>query len=151
MTDIRFATPHDLPDIHRLVQALSAFHDQIAQVTLDGLHYIFFGPAPSAIALVAQLDGATIGYAGLTSTMVIHDGQPRIDVHHLYIVEAHRGEGVGTALIAAAKEYAIAQNAQRLTIGTDPGNPTAIAAYRAMPALEEITGFGPRFAIDLTS
>lgn len=151
MTDIRFATPDDLPDLYQLVQALSAFHDQTAQVSQDALHEIFFGPVPSAVALVAQLDGKIIGYAGLTSTMVIHDGVPRIDVHHLYIAQGHRAKGVGTALIAAAKDYAIAKNAQRLTIGTDPGNPTAIAAYRAMPALEEITGFGPRFAIDLTS
>jgi hypothetical protein len=50
---------------------------------------------------------------------------------------------VRTALITAVKHHANTLGVSRLTIGTDPDN--AIAAYRAMPDLEEITGFGPRF------
>lgn len=151
MTDITHATPADLPDILVMIQGLSAFHGDTAQVTLEQLHDIFFGPAPMGTALIAKLDGTPVGYAGLTSTMVLHDGKIRLDIHHLYVHDGHRAAGIGQALITAAKAHAIVTGATRLTIGTDAGNATAIAAYRAMPILDEITGSGPRFRLDLTS
>ena len=47
-------------------------------------------------------------------------------------------------LIMAARDFAAQQGTTRITIGTDPGNASAQAAYRAM-GLDEITGSGPRF------
>jgi GNAT superfamily N-acetyltransferase len=150
MTDITHATPADLPDILEMVQGLSAFHGDTADVTLGQLREIFFGTAPMGTALIAKQDGVAIGYAGLTPTMILHRGRVRIDIHHLFITEGHRATGIGSALIAKAKTIALAQNAERLTIGTDPDNAVSIAAYRAMPALTEISGMGPRFIVDLT-
>lgn len=150
MTEITFATPADLPAVHAMIAALSIFHGDTAQVTMDELQTILFGPTPLAIALIAKSDGAAIGYAGLTSTIVLHQGKLRIDIHHLFVDEAYRAKGVGTALIAAATSYAKGQNTAGMTIGTDPDNAVSIAAYRAMPMLTEMSGFGPRFSVDLT-
>lgn len=149
MIDIALARPTDLPDIHKMVRALSAFHNERAGVTFEQLQDKFFAPCPMATALLARQDGRAVGYAGLTPTMVIHDGKIRIDIHHLFVHEGHRSKGIGTALIKAAKAHALSRVATRLTIGTDPNNATAIAAYRAMPQLEEITGSGPRFRVTL--
>lgn len=149
MAEITIATPADLPDILAMIQALSAFHGDVAAVTLAQLDDIFFGAAPVGTALIATSGGKAVGYAGLTPTMVLHEAKTRIDIHHLFVIDAHRGTGIGTALIAAAKRYARDAGATRLTIGTDPSNETAIAAYRAMPELTEITGTGPRFTINL--
>ncbi len=151
MTDpsITPARPADLPDIHAMVRALSAFHGDTAQVTLAHLQEIFFGTPPQAHALIARANGAPIGYAGLTQTTIIHEGRPMLDIHHLYVRETHRAKGVGTALIEACKDHARAIGATRLTIGTDPRNATAIAAYRAMPILRENLTSGPRFIVPL--
>jgi GNAT superfamily N-acetyltransferase len=149
MTDITFAARHDLPAIHDMVRALSAFHGEVAAVTYPELEKMFFGAAPMAKALITKQNGAPVGYAGLTPTMVIHDGRLRIDIHHLFIHDGHRVKGIGTALIAAAKDFAISVVATRLTIGTDPDNATSIAAYTAMPDLQEMTGGGPRFRVNL--
>ncbi len=81
----------------------------------------------------------------LIPTLVLHRGAPRLDIHHLFVAQDHRGRGVGTALIKAVKHHAKTLGVSRLSIGTVPDNATATAAYRAMPDLEEITGFGPRF------
>ena len=150
MTDISHARPSDLIDIQSMIQALSAFHGDDAQVTMAKLQDIFFGAAPMGTALIAKTNGVAVGYAGLTPTMVLHDGKIRLDIHHLYVVENMRANGIGKALILAAKAHARDIGATRLTIGTDPHNRTAIAAYRAMDICEEITGAGPRFRIDLT-
>lgn len=149
MTDIRFALPADLPVIMDMVRALSAFHGDEAKVTDGQLHDMFFGPAPMATALIAWHGSTPVGYAGLTPTMVIHDGRIRMDIHHLFVRENLRKQGIGKALIAVARDHAISLGATRVTIGTDPDNATSIAAYRAMDNLTEVTGFGPRFWVDL--
>lgn len=150
MTEITLARPSDLIDIHKMIRALSAFHADEAAVTLAHLQDIFFGTAPTATALIAKTDDTAVGYAGLTPTTVLHEGSIRLDIHHLFVTERHRAKGVGTALVRAAKAHAQSIGATRLTIGTDAGNATAIAAYRAIDMLDEITGSGPRFRIDLT-
>ncbi|AKS45413.1 Acetyltransferase (GNAT) family protein [Octadecabacter temperatus] len=150
MTDISFATRSDLPAIYDMICALCAYHGDEAQVGLLQLDDIFFGTSPTGTALIAKQGDTPLGYAGVTSATAIHERRPRLDIHHLFVIESHRARGIGKSLITAAKAHAISVDALRLTIGTDPGNETAIAAYRAMPDLEEITGSGPRFAIDLS-
>ena len=145
---IEMATPRDLLRMQQLIRALSAFHGDDAQVTLEQLQNIFFGACPKGVAFLARADGETIGYAGVLETVAVHSAIPRFDIHHLHVVETRRSQGIGRALIAAAKEYATARGARGLTIGTDPKNATAQAAYRAM-GLEEITGMGPRFWIEI--
>lgn len=146
---VTMAKPSDLPHIQKLIRALSAFHGDTATVTLEQLQDIFFGPKAKGMAFVAKDGDQIIGYAGVLETIAIHSAIPRLDIHHLHVVDNRRSQGVGKALIAAAKTHATARGAKGLTIGTDPRNATAQAAYRAM-GLEEITDAGPRFWIEIT-
>ncbi len=151
MTDIiiRPARPRDLPDILDMVRALSAFHGDVATISLESLQWALF-ESGQATALLAERRSDVIGYAGLTNTVTLHTGQSRIDIHHLYVAERHRSSGVGRALIDAAKRKALEIGAVGLTIGTDPRNAVAVAAYRAM-GLEELTGVGTRFWIPVAA
>jgi GNAT superfamily N-acetyltransferase len=110
MTDtspsITLATTPDLPDILAMIRALSAFHGDSAQVSQTQLHHAFFGPAPVATAFIAKLNGTAIGYAGLIPTLVLHSGETRLDIHHLFVAQDHRSRGVRTALITAVKHHA---------------------------------------------
>jgi GNAT superfamily N-acetyltransferase len=135
----------DLPRIHEMICALSAFHGDEATVTMERLEDVLFTSGLST-AFVAREGDALIGYAGLNFTTEIHSGRTRIDIHHLFIEENHRAKGVGRALITTAKELGRAQGAKGVTIVTAPNNETAQAAYRAM-GLKEITDAGPRFWI----
>ncbi|WP_341368713.1 hypothetical protein [Yoonia sp. BS5-3] len=67
MTEISvdLATPRDLPRIQTLIRALSAFHGDDAQVTLEQLQAVFFGTPAPAIAFAARHNGQIIGYAGV--------------------------------------------------------------------------------------
>ena len=138
------ATPRDLTRLQEMIRALSAFHGDEAAVTLEQLQVIFFGPDKKGTALVAREAQMIVGYAGITQSVVIHSGEPRLDIQHLFIAENRRNRGIGKHLIMAARDFAAEQGATRITIGTDPGNASAQAAYRAM-GLDEITGSGPRF------
>ncbi len=151
MTDleISLARPSDLPDILSMIRALASFHGDTATITHEALQEALWGDTATVTALVAKSDGAAVGYAGITWDIILHEGARRADIHHLYVKEAHRARGVGAALIARARDHAKETGAVRLTIGTDPDNATAIAAYRAMDALVENTNPGPRFAVRL--
>lgn len=152
MTDIliELARPRDIPRMQQLIRELSAFHGDVADVTLEQLQGIYFGPSPKGIALLAREADDTIGYAGVLETVAVHSAVPRFDIHHLHVIETRRSQGVGRALIAAAKTYAASRGARGLTIGTDPRNASAQAAYRAM-GLKEITDAGPRFWIEIAT
>jgi len=150
MTDltIDIATPRDLRRMQELIRQLSAFHGDTAAVTLEQLQDIFFGPRSRGIALLARRMGETVGYAGVIESIIVHSAIPRFDIQHLHVVETQRGQGIGRALIAAAKAHATTHGALGLTIGTDPNNKSAQGAYRAM-GLEEMTGAGPKFWIEI--
>lgn len=146
----QMASPKHLPSIQQLIRALSAFHGDTAQVSLEQLQTIFFGNQPKGTAWIAIADRQIIGYAGLLETVAIHSAIPRFDIHHLFVVDAWRSKGIGKQLIAATKAYATDRGARGLTIGTDPRNASAQRAYRAM-GLEEITDAGPRFWIPIVA
>lgn len=139
------AQPADLPRIHEMICALSAFHGDEATVTMDQLADTLFSSGLST-AFVAREGDELIGYAGLNFTTELHSGRRRIDIHHLFVEKEFRAKGVGRALISAAKDLGRDKSAKGVTIGTAPSNTTAQAAYRAM-GLEEITDAGPRFWI----
>ncbi len=149
MIEITPARPSHLPDLLTMIRALSAFHGDEATVTLEHLQDLFFGDADAATAIVAMQEHRAIGYAALTRDIVLHEGSLRMDIHHLFVSETHRAQGVGTALISAAREVALERGATRLTIGTDPRNGAAIAAYRAIEGLDEMLDPGPRFRVRL--
>lgn len=149
MTTIRTARPADLPDILAMIRALSAFHGDTAAVTLEQLQTFFFDPEAPATALLAHHDDRLIGYAGLLPHLRLHSGARSLDIQHLYVAENRRGQGVGRALIAAARDIAQSTGCFRLTIGTDPDNTAAQAAYEAM-GWDPITGAGPRYQMLVT-
>lgn len=148
MLQISQATPSDLRDIQAMVNALSTYHGDTANASLGWLQTIFFDTPNGGVAFVARIGGLAVGYAGITQRPCIHDGTYRFDIQHLYIVETRRAQGVGRALIGAAKGFAAGFGAKGLTIGTDPGNKVAQTAYSGM-GLEEITDGGPRYWIPL--
>ena len=54
-----------------------------------------------------------------------------MDLHHLYVADDQRGQGVGRALIAKALEVSRALGCVAVTVGTDPQNTAAAEVYKA--------------------
>lgn len=55
----------------------------------------------------------------------------------MMVAAAWRGRGVGTALVAAAIEWARAHGLHKLTLGVFPHNDAAVALYRKLGFAEE--------------
>jgi GNAT superfamily N-acetyltransferase len=69
-------------------------------------------------AFVAVMDGKTVGLATVHSRAVLHVARPVAQLTALVVPPAMRGRGVGRALVAAAEQWARAQEADRLVVTT---------------------------------
>jgi len=63
-------------------------------------------------------------------------GRPLVNVHDLVVDAAHRGRGIGTALLAEVERRARARGACRITLEVNAANEAAQRLYRRL-------GFGP--------
>lgn len=82
--------------------------------------------ASTAAALVAEQDGAAIGYALLLFRAV----SAMARLYSLAVSPAAQGRGFGTALIAAAEATALARGCGWMRLEVRPENTRAIARYR---------------------
>jgi GNAT superfamily N-acetyltransferase len=101
--------------------------------------------AGRACLLIAEAGGEAIGYAFVTWG----EGPPTWDVgekvaelESLVVGESHRGRGVGGALVAAAREVALAAGAQQMGVGVAHSNTDALRFY-------ERNGFRPFYSLML--
>ena len=55
--------------------------------------------------------------------------RPLLNIHDIAVLPAHRGQGVGQALLAAAQDHALKRGCCKLTLEVLTGNATALASY----------------------
>lgn len=127
---IRRAEVADLAGLLAIVQALTRHHADEPRVTLDTLARDVFGAVTWFQVLVAEAAGALVGYAALLPLARLGYGERGMDLHHLFVAEAARRGGVGSALLRAAEEMAESLGCTYLIIGTHPGNGPAQEYYQ---------------------
>ena len=133
---LRAAEPADVDDIDALIGELAEFEKltHLLQVTPEKLAPQLFGPQPAAQALVAQVDGSTVGFALYFSTFSTFLAQPGLWLEDLYVRPAQRGLGIGTALLARLGALAIERGCGRLEWSVLNWNERAIGVYEGIGA-----------------
>jgi shikimate dehydrogenase len=88
---------------------------------------------PDVFILVAELAGAVIGYLYADTAPTIETphtyARPRCFIHQLGVDDAHRHQGAGAALLAAAKAHARAQGITLLALTTWAFNEQAVRFF----------------------
>lgn len=148
IVEIRDATPTDLPDLKRMVQALAEHHDDVPQVTLEILQRDIFGVVPWIYVIVAEAEGTAVGYAALCPLIKLQMGVRGIDMHHLFVESGFRGQGIGKQLIKSAMQKARELSCSQMSVGTHPDNLNAQAVYLAC-GFERRDSSHPKFRIAL--
>jgi GNAT superfamily N-acetyltransferase len=101
---VRAAEPEDLPAILGLVHELARYEREPDAVSASQAHFAaaLFPPdgAPTAFAHVAVLDGRVVGMAIWYVTFSTWLGRGGIWLEDLFVSPAHRGCGLGTAMLA---------------------------------------------------
>jgi len=134
---IRPAAPADVPTILRFVRELATFEREPDAVlaTEPMLADALFGAAPAAEALLAEIDGAPVGFALFFSNFSTWTGRRGLYLEDLYVTPEARGRGVGTALLRHLAGLAVDRGCARFEWSVLDWNADAIAFYRAMGAV----------------
>ncbi|MBI1913230.1 MAG: GNAT family N-acetyltransferase [Planctomycetes bacterium] len=133
---IRPAMIEDTPTICRLIRALAEYERLAQEVVLDEarLREHLFGPRPFAEALLAEEEGAAVGFALFFHNYSTFLGRPGLYLEDLFVVPEHRGKGHGKALLSAVARLAIERGCGRLEWSVLDWNEPALRFYRALGA-----------------
>jgi len=149
MISIRPIAFADLSGVLEMIQALSAFHDGVAEVTFDQLQRDAMGAHPWVQILAADDGTQLVGYAALLPKAKLQHGQRGIDVHHLFVAKGKRSMGIGQLLLNTSKAEALAKDCNTLFIGTDPDNTKAQRIYQEY-GFTPMKGDPSQFSLSLT-
>lgn len=141
--EIRQARPGDIPEIQRLLLQVGEVHHQLRpdifpagtlKYTADQLRELLTDPARPIF--VAMEEDALLGYAFCVHRDYEGTGSStcrrEIYVDDLCVEEAHRGQGVATALFRHVTDYARRCRCDFVTLNVWSGNAGAERFYEAM-------------------
>ena len=133
---IRPAVEPDLDLIIGFIRALAAYERLADEVCLDRdvLATHLFGSAPKAEVLIAERDGAPVGFALFFHNFSTFEGRPGIYLEDLFVSPEARGSGAGKALLAALATLALERGCARLEWSVLDWNMSAIEFYRSLGA-----------------
>ena len=133
---IRPARPNDVPTVASLIRALSQYEKLEHEVTMteDKLRASMFGPRPYAEALLAEEDGKPVGFALFFHNYSTFLAQPGLYLEDLYVLESHRGKGIGKAMLVRLAKIAVERNCGRMEWAVLDWNVDAIGFYEKLGA-----------------
>ena len=121
------ALVHELADYER-----AAEH---CHLTAAQLRAALFGPAPALFGHVAERDGVVVGCALWFLNFSTWRGVHGLYLEDLYVQPAHRGAGLGRALLARLAAVCAERGLARLEWWVLDWNAPSIGFYRALGAV----------------
>ena len=134
---LRAAELRDVQSIVGLIRELADFEQltHLLQVTPEKLRPHLFGEKPVAEALVAEVDGAgVVAFALFFTNFSTFLAQPGLYLEDLYVRPAHRGAGIGQALLRRLAQLAMERGCGRFEWSVLDWNDNAIRFYQGMGA-----------------
>jgi GNAT superfamily N-acetyltransferase len=136
---VRAAQPQDVPDILRLIRELARYEGEpeAVQATESDLRAALFpaGREPAAFCHVGLTEhGAVVAIAVWFVTFSTWQGRHGIWLEDLYVEPAHRGRGLGRALLAELARTAAVRGYRRLELSVLDWNEPALGFYRRLGA-----------------
>ncbi|WP_434287316.1 GNAT family N-acetyltransferase [Celeribacter sp. SCSIO 80788] len=128
---IRPAEGADLPHLMEMIHDLKPQMDDKLNLDEASVIDIIHAPKPWVRLLVAEQDGVLVGYAALVGGLQLSAQDRAMEMHHIYVAPAQRGQGVGRALSDAAMTTARTLGCETLTVAIARTSAIAKAAYRA--------------------
>ena len=104
--------------------------------TEEGLREALFGARPIIEVLFAFIGEEPVGFALFFSIFSTFRGRPGLFLEDLFVDPAHRGKGIGTALLAALAKLAQERGCIRLEWWVLKWNQPAVGFYRRLGATE---------------
>jgi GNAT superfamily N-acetyltransferase len=133
---LRAAQPDDVPAIVGLIGELAAFEQltHLLEVTADKLAPHLFGERPVAECVVAEVGGEVVAFALFFTNFSTFLARPGLYLEDLYVRPAHRGSGLGKALLQHLGRLAVERGCGRFEWSVLDWNANAIAFYESLGA-----------------
>lgn len=134
---IRSATMADVSEIYRLVRALAVYErlEHLVVSTEADFRRELFAPDARIEALVAQTPtNEIVGFALYFHNFSTFLGRRGLYLEDLFVEPAHRGSGIGKALLARLAQIAVSRQCGRFEWSVLDWNAPSIAFYEAMGA-----------------
>lgn len=135
---IRNAAPADVPAIVGLIKELADFEKlgHLAQATPEKLLPQLFGERPPVECWVAEgEEGELVAFALFFTNFSTFLAQPGIYLEDLYVQPAHRGTGLGKAMLSRLAALAVERGCGRFEWSVLDWNVNAIDFYKKMGAV----------------
>ena len=131
---LRAARSEDAGELLRLIGELARYEklEHMAVGTEAGLRDALFGARPAAEALVAERGGRAVGFALFFTTFSTFLCKPGLYLEDLFVEPAHRGHGIGKALLARLAALAAERGCGRLEWRVLDWNEPSIRFYEAL-------------------
>lgn len=116
-------------DAHRIVEfvrALAAFENEPLEhvkITPEDVLRDAFDEPPRFEVLLADRDGASVGFALFFYNYSTWEGRPGLYIEDFYVEESERGSGVGLQLMAATARLADERGCGRVELSVLDWNP----------------------------
>jgi GNAT superfamily N-acetyltransferase len=133
---LRPARPADVVAICGLITELAAFEklSHLVRATPEALHPHLFGERPVVEAVVAEVGTTVVGFALFFVNFSTFLAKPGLYLEDLYVQPAHRGSGIGKALLRHLGALAVERGYGRFEWSVLDWNENAIRFYEAMGA-----------------
>lgn len=133
---IRPAAPGDVDELLRLIRALAEYEKlaDMAVGTPAMLREALFGPRPSCEAIIAERGGRSVGFALYFTTFSTFLCKPGLYLEDLFVEPAHRGAGLGKALLRRLAAIAIERDCGRFEWRVLDWNDPSIRFYQSLGA-----------------
>lgn len=133
---LRFAGVEDVGLVLGYIRELAACEHLAHEVEADEalLRETLFGERQVAEVLLAERGGEPAGFALFFHSFSTFVGRPGLYLEDLYVPPAHRGAGVGKALLKALAEIARERRCGRIEWSVLDWNAPAIGFYHALGA-----------------
>lgn len=136
MLHIRPAETADVPVILRLIRGLAEYERAPGAVTATEADLLRdgFGARPLFHVLLAEWDGAPVGFAFYFFNYSTWQGRPGLYLEDLFVDPPFRGCGIGKALLVHLAQIAVSRGCGRYQWQVLDWNEPAIRFYESMGA-----------------
>lgn len=133
---IRPAQPSDVAHIHAMIVELAVFEklEHLVVATEALLHEGLFGAKPACEAIIGEADGEVVTFALFFHNFSTFLTKKGLYLEDLYVRQAHRGKGYGSAMLKKLAEIAVERHCGRFEWSVLDWNEPAIKFYKSMGA-----------------
>jgi GNAT superfamily N-acetyltransferase len=133
---LRRAEPADIDAIVALIGELAEFEQlaHLVEVSAEKLAPHLFGARPAAECVVGEIAGEVVAFALFFTNFSTFLARPGLYLEDLYVRPAHRGGGLGKALIEHLGQLAAERGCGRFEWSVLDWNANAIAFYKKLGA-----------------